>query len=41
MVEIKHKDFIDAVPIIFSMSIMAWLSMEEGEPRFSWVHPLW
>ena len=41
MVEIKHKDFIDAVPIMPSLWIMAWGSMEKGEPRFPWVHPLW
>ena len=40
MMEIKHKDFIDAVPIIPSMWIMDWGSMEKGEPRFPWIHPL-
>ena len=41
MVEIKHKDFTDAVPIMPSLWIMAWASMEKGEPKFPWVHPLW
>ena len=41
MVEIRHKYFIDAVPIIPSMWIMAWESMKKGEPRFPWVHLLW
>ena len=38
MVKIKHKDFIDAVPIIPSLWIMPWGSMEVGGPRFPWVH---
>ena len=37
----KHKDFIDAVPIMPLYWIMAWGSMEKGEPRFPGVHPLW
>ena len=41
MVEIRHKDFIDAVRIMPSIWIMIWESMEKQEPRFSWVHPLW
>ena len=40
MEEIKHKDFIGTAPIIPSMWIMAWWSMEKGEPRFPWVHSL-
>ena len=40
MEEIKHKDFIDTAPIIPSVWIMAWWSMEKGEPRFPWVHSL-
>ena len=38
MVEIKHKDLIDAVPIKPSLWIMAWGSMEKGEqhsPEFT------
>ena len=41
MAEIRHIDFIDAVPIMPSMWIMAWGSMEKGEPGFLWVHLLW
>ena len=32
--EIKHNEFIDAVPIMPSLQIMARESMEKGEPRF-------
>ena len=32
MVEIKHKDFIDAVPIMPSLWIMTWGSMERENP---------
>ena len=41
MVEIKHKYFKDAVPIMPSMWVMGWESMKKGEIRFPWVHPLW
>ena len=41
IVEIKHKGFIDAVPIMPSLWIITWESMEKGEPRLPWVHPLW
>ena len=34
MMEIKHKDFVDAVPIMPSLWIMAWVFMEKREPRF-------
>ena len=37
----NKTDFIDAVAIIPSLWIMAWGSMEKGESRFPWVHPLW
>ena len=35
MMEIKHKDFIDTVPITPSLWIMPWGSMEEIESTFS------
>ena len=35
MVEIRHKDFIDAVRIMPSMWTMVRESMEKQEPRFS------
>ena len=41
MVEIKYKDFIDAVLIMPSLGIMAWGFTKKAEPRFPWVHPLW
>ena len=41
MVEIKPKDFEDAFPIMPLLWIMAWRSMENGEPRLPWVHPIW
>ena len=43
MVRIKHKDFIDAVPIMpCQNSSGSWASgsMENWEPRLHWVHPL-
>ena len=41
MVEIKHKDFIDVVPFMSSLWIIAWGSIEKRKPRFPWAHPLW
>ena len=32
MVEINHSDFIDAVSIMLSLWLMAWASMEKGDP---------
>ena len=36
----KTQRLTDAVPSMPLLWIMAWESMEKGEPKFLWVHPL-